>query len=183
MHFLTFFDNQIIKHDLVNKYRYKNFTKLPKLKKITFNLSCINLNIQQFAVNLLALEIITSKKSCLTTSKSSNVLLKVQKGQPTGCKVTIKKKHIYKFLEQLILNILPKFTNFSGFKIETTSSTFSFKLFNKEIMLPELEKHYPLFDNLPVLDIQITTNAKNYKELLFLAKAIKMPVQINSKIT
>lgn len=176
MTFLKTLNHKIIKHDLINKYNYKTIEKLPKLKKITLNFRCTAVTFQKFATTLLALEIITSKKSSITTSKSSNVILKTQKGQPAGCKVILKNLHAYPFLEKLILQIVPKLTNFSGFKIKTKLPTISFKLFSREIVLPELENQYPLFDNLPVLDIHIKTNAKSVKECIFLAKALKIPI-------
>lgn len=176
MNFLKTLENKIIKHDLINKYKYKNIEKLPKLKKITLSFSSTTLTIQKFATTLLALELIASKKSSITTSKSANVLLKIQKGQPAGCKVILKKKNMYKFLETFILKILPKLSNFSGFNIKTKFSTLSFKLFSRELMLSELENHYPLFDNLPVLDIHIATTAKNTEECIFLAKNFKIPM-------
>lgn len=171
------FNNKIIKHDLINKYSYKNIKSVPKIKKLTLNLdNCANFNIQKFATILLVLEIIASKKSSITTAKSPNISLKIQKGQPVGCKVTLKKKHIYQFLNKLIIKILPKLTNFSGIKIKTKNSTLSCKLLNKEIILEELDNHYPLFANLPDLNIQIATTTKNCKELLFLIKSIKLPI-------
>jgi ribosomal protein L5 len=54
MHLLNIFNNKIIKHDLVNKYHYKNIQNLPKLKKITLNFNCTNFNTQKFATTLLA---------------------------------------------------------------------------------------------------------------------------------
>lgn len=176
MYLLKDLNKKIIKHDLINKYRYKNTKNLPKLKNITLNFGCNNFNIQKFAITLLALEIIASKKGSLTASKSANVLLKIQKGQPAGCKVILKKKDMYKFLNKLIIENLPRLQNFSGFKVRVETSTVSFRLSNKEISLQELNNQYPLFENLPYLDINISTTAKNYKEILFLLKSIKIPV-------
>jgi large subunit ribosomal protein L5 len=179
MAFFETFNHKIIKHDLINKYSYKNIKSVPKIKKITLNFdNCANFNIQKFATTLLALEIIASKKSSITTAKSQNISLKIQKGQPVGCKVTLKKKDIYQFLNKLIITILPKLTNFSvsGIKIKTKTSTLSCRLLNKEIILKELDNHYPLFASLPNLNIQISTTTKNYKELLFLIKSVKLPI-------
>lgn len=176
MNLLKTLENRILKQDLINKYRYKNINELPKIKKIILSFSCTTETIQKFATTMLALEMIASKKSSLTTSKSANVFLKVQKGQPAGCKVVLKKKYIYNFLEKLILEILPKLTNFSGFHVQAKGSTLSFKLFSRELLLKELENQYPLFDNLPVLDIHIITTAQTKKECLFLAKTLKIPL-------
>ena len=176
MTFLKTINNKIIKHDLINKYNYKTIKKLPKLKEITLNFSCTAVTLQKFATTILALEIIASKKSSITTSKSSNIILKTQKGQPAGCKVILKNAHAYSFIEKLMLQIVPKLTNFSGFKVQTKPPTFSFKLFSREIVLPELENQYPLFNNLPILDIHIKTTAKSVEECVFLAKALKIPL-------
>ena len=43
-------------------------------------------------------------------------------------------------------------------------------------MLQEFENQYPLFANLPHLDIQVSTNSKNQKELMFLIKSTKIPI-------
>jgi ribosomal protein L5 len=86
------------------------------------------------------------------------------------------KKSINTFLSKLLIEILPRLTSFSGFKIKTTTSAISFKLLSKELVLQELENQYPLFENLPNLDINISTTAQNQKELLFLIKALKIPI-------
>jgi len=176
MHFLENYNRRIIKHDLINKFKYNNIKNVPKLKEVILNFGCKNFNIQKFATTLLALEIIASKKSSLTIAKNANILLKIQKGQPAGCKVVIKRKEIYTFLNKMLLEILPRLKNFLGFKIQIRTSTFSFQLLNNEIMLQEFEDQYPLFTNLPNLDIYISTNSKSKKELMFLAKSIKIPI-------
>lgn len=173
MHLFKALNEKIIKHDLINKYKYKNSKNLPKLKNITLNFGCTNFTIQKFAITLLALEIIASKKSSLTVSKSPNVLLKIQKGQPAGCKVILGGNDIYKFLSKLVIE---SFSNSSGLKIKIKTSSVSFKLSNREISLRELDNQYPLFENLPNLDINISTTTKNPKELLFLLKAMKIPI-------
>ena len=90
---MDFFENyykRIIKQDLINKFTCYD-KNLPEIKKITLNFGCKNFTIQKFAITMLALEIITFKKGTITTAKKPNVLLKIQKGQPAGCKVYFKK--------------------------------------------------------------------------------------------
>jgi large subunit ribosomal protein L5 len=176
MDFFTTYYERIIKQDLINKFKCKNNKTIPKFVKITLNFGCKNFTIQKFATAMLALEIITFKKSTITHAKTPNVLLKIQKGQPAGCKVILKKKEMYSFITRLNLDILPKLKNFSGFKIKQQSSNFIFQIPNSKITINEFEKHYPLFANLPTLDINIQTNSQNMDEILFLAKSIKLPI-------
>lgn len=177
MHFLKYYNEKIIKQDLVNKFKYNNTNKTPELKKIILNFGCKNFNIQKFATTMLALEIIATKKSSITVAKSANLLLKIQKGHPAGCKVVLREKEMYNFLTRLFLEILPKLKNFEGLKLKIKSSSFSFKLLSNEILVQEFEEQYPLFANLPTLDIHVSTTATTQKELLFLIKALKFPIQ------
>ena len=176
MHFLRYYNQKIIKHDLINKFKYNRISDVPGLKKIVLNFGCKNFNIQKFATTLLALEIITTKKATLTTAKNANVLLKIQKGHPAGCKVILREKEMSDFLTRLFLEILPKLKNFSGFKLKKEAGSFSFKLLGNQMLLQEFEEQYPLFASLPDLDVHISTNSKTQKELLFLIKSLKFPV-------
>lgn len=183
MNFLQKYNEKIIKYDLINKFPYNNNKEIPIIKNITLNFGCKNFNIQKFAITLLALEILTAKKGALSISKSANVLLKIQKGQPAGCKVVLRKNEIDIFLVRLHLEILPKLRNFLGFHLQMKTSTFSFQLLRNEIMLPEFESQYPLFRDLPNLDVYILTSAKNFKELKFLATSLKFPFFIKNTLS
>ena len=172
--FKTYY-KQIIKQDLINKFIFTNNKKIPKLKKITLNFSCKNLSIQKFATTMLALEIISLKKGTITLTKKPNVILKIQKGHPAGCKVELKNNQIYTFLTKLNLEIIPKLKNFQGFHVKKQIFNFFFQIPGNEITLKEFENQYPLFSNLPTLHVNIVTTTKNTKELIFFAKSIKLP--------
>ena len=176
--FQTYY-KRIIRQDLTNKFIFSNNKKIPKLKEITLNFSCKNMTIQKFATTMLALEIISLKKGTITITKKPNVVLKIQKGQPAGCKVKLKNRQLFSFLTKLHIEIIPKLKNFQGFKIEKQMFNFFFKIPGNEIILKEFENQYPLFSNLPILDVNILTTTKNPKELIFLAKAIKLPFYQN----
>lgn len=165
---------KIIKYDLINKFLYKNVRFVSKLKNITLNFGCKNFDTQKFTATLLALEVLTLKKTTLSISRNPNVLLKIQKGQPAGCKVNVGGNDIDSLLIKLNLEILPKLKNTLKFKNQTEISTFSFKFLPNEIVLQELEDHYPLFLGLPSLDINVLTNSQNHKELIFLIKSMKV---------
>lgn len=175
MNLIQNYYKRIIKQDLTNKFIFANNKKIPKLKEITLNFGCKNMTIQKFATTMLALEIISLKKSTITVAKKPNVLLKIQKGQPAGCKVKLRNYQLYLFLTKLHLEIIPRLRNFHGFKIEKQVFQCFFQIPGNEIILKEFENHYPTFSNLPTLDINIFTTTKNNEELIFLTKAIKLP--------
>lgn len=176
MNFLDNYYKRIIINDLTNKFIFSNNNKIPKLEKITLNFGCKNFSIQKFAITMLALEVIAFKKGTITITQKPNVLLKIQKGHPAGCKVELTNTQMYTFLTKLNIEILPKLKNSREFRLNKQTKNFFFQLPGNEITLKEFEIHYPLFSDLPNLDINILTNTKTPKEISYLAKSLKLPV-------
>lgn len=179
MNFYEYYYENIVKYDLLNKFQYKNVNLIPRFKKIVLNFGCKKSELRFLGPTLMALELITSQKSMFTSSNVSNISLKIKKGNPVGCKVTLRKKLMYTFLVKLINEIFPKLKQFDGFKhsnVRSSVKTVSFKLKNN-LIFSELENHYQYFNKLPYLNITIITNANSFNELLFLLKSLKLPMQ------
>lgn len=178
MYFLENYYQNVIQYDLINKFQYKNTQNLPKLQKIVLNFGYKNSNIKILASSLLSLELITSKRGIITTSKNSHILLKIRKGNPVGCKVILKKTLMYNFFAKLLIDIFPQIKEFKEFYFKKESqpkNAFSYKLINTFIFF-ELEQNYNLFNSISNLNITIVTNTKTQSELLFLLHSFKLPL-------
>ena len=171
------FHLKTLKYELCNKFAFKNISELPKLKKIILNFGCRTADLKHLSASLLALELITCQKGRITTTKSPNLLLKIKKGNPSGCKVTLKKTQMLNFLLKMIINVFPKIKNFDGFKNpdKNKSNLFSFKL-NDTFVFKELEKNYYLFHKLKMLTVTIVLKCSLREELLFLLKSFQFPL-------
>jgi large subunit ribosomal protein L5 len=178
MNFLQHFDLKNLKYNFLNKFTYKKSNELPKLKKIILNIGCKNLDLKELATSLLVLELITSQKGKITTTKYSNILLKIRKGNPTGCKVILRKTNMFNFLAKILIEVFHKQKKFAGFNITKNlkKKTFSYKLKNV-LTFNELENHYYLFNNLSPLDITFVTNVSKKQELIFILKSLKFPLK------
>lgn len=97
MHLLKNFCSKILKYDLINKFKYNKTNKLPKLKKLVLNFGSQKSDLKQLAAGLLAFELIANQKGVLTTTKKSNILFKIRKGDPIGCKVTLQSQNLFVF--------------------------------------------------------------------------------------
>lgn len=161
---------------MVNKFLCKNTKKLPKLKKIILNFGGKTTDVKHIAIYLTALTLITNQKGILTTTKQPNMLLKIKKGNPVGCKITLRKKKLLNFYSQMLIEVFPKLKNFDGFKLTKKNNInfFSYKL-NDIFIFNKLKNHYHLFNNLPILTITIVTTAKTKNELVFILKSFKFP--------
>ena len=177
MHFLTKFYNKNLKYELINKFIYNKSSKIPELKKIILNFGCKTADLKQLSSSLLAIEFITNNKGVMTKTKKSNILFKIRKGNPTGCKIVLSKFNAYNFISKLIVEIFPRLKNFSGFnsykKIKKNAVSYDL---HETFTFKELENHYYLFNNLSRLNITIVTNTKNQEEMLFLLKSLQLPI-------
>jgi len=179
MQIFEYYYNNVIKYDLINKFYYKNHKQIPKVIKIILNFNCNTVNIKKLISSMIALELITNQKGVFLTSKKANISLKLRKGNPIGCKVTLKKKNMNIFFFRLISEIFPNIKLFEGFigkKFKNNSNSFSFKI-NKTLFLIELEKYYQFFKDLPNLHIIIITNSLFSFELIFLLQSYKFPIK------
>lgn len=169
MNFIKYFYNKNIKYDLLNKFYYINTKKLPKIKKIVITLSCKTTKMSNLAFSSLALELITSQKSQFIISKKANLLFKIRKGSPVGCKVILKKNKMFEFLENTCCNIIPqlKLLNKMSLKGRINKNYFKYNISNLFIF-NELEKNYYLFNEINNLNVTIVTDSTKIKETSFL---------------
>jgi len=177
MYFSQLYYKKIIQYDLLNKFSFINQKKIPKFKKITLNFGYKKSNFKQLISGLLALEFISFKRSELTKSTQINIVLKIKKGTPVGCKVVLRKNFMYLFYLKLITSIFFKTKLSQEFVLRKKNkpiNSISFKIENPLLFL-ELENQYQFFKNLPPLNITITTNTTSHNELFFLLKSFKLP--------
>lgn len=182
MHFLKNFYYKILRYDLINKFTYNNTNNLPKLKKVILNFGFNKNDIKQFMAGLLAFELISNQKGILTTTKKPNILLKIRKGNPIGCKVTLQNRNLFNFFGKMILRIFPMLKTFDEFKLtrKLRINTFSYEI-RETFSFFELENHYYYFSHLPKLDITLVTTAKSKKELIFMLNSFQFPLKKNKE--
>lgn len=179
MNFLEYYYQTIIKYDLINKFLYKSTKEIPKLKKIILHFECRNLKIKEFAATLLTLELTTLKPATITNAKKPNLFIKIQKGQPIGCKIILTKTFMYLFLDKFFMYIIPKLKNFLKFKrTKIDINSFSFKLYNNSIVFAFLQENFNLLTKISDLQITLVTNTKTQNELFFLLKSLKLPIKL-----
>jgi large subunit ribosomal protein L5 len=177
VHFLNNYNSTILKYDFLNKFLYKTTKKLPKLEKIILHVSCKTANLKDLSINLLGLELITGKRGQLTFTKKANILLKLRKGNPIGCKIILRNTAMSNFLTRLYTEGLTKMKNINELKFaykKNKNNDLSFVI--KDIFIFEgFEKHYYLFNNINKIDISFITTTYSKEELTFIFKSYKLP--------
>lgn len=161
----------VIIYDLLTKLNFKNIFEIPKITKICLNIGFKNTNIEKKKlINIiLLLKLITNQKPLITKSKKNNIYLKIKKNSIIGCKVTLRRKNIFNFLEKVLIFIIPHLTSI---KINCKNKNiFDFQISNIFDFF-ELQTEFSKFKNIPSIDVSIHTNVQNNHELFLLLNSL-----------
>jgi large subunit ribosomal protein L5 len=117
---------------------------------------------------------IAGQKPVVTLARKSIAGFKIREGYPVGCKVTLRKRHMYEFLDRLITIALPRVRDFRGVSGKGFDGRGNYNMGVKEqIIFPEIE--YDKVDALRGMNITITTTAKTDDEARALLAAFRFP--------
>lgn len=163
--------------NFLEKKIFKNIMEIPKIEKViintSFNMSFSNKkNIEEIVNDLTS---ITSQRPITTKAKKSIAGFKIRKGFIIGCKVTLRKKNMYNFLNKLVSLALPRIRDFKGLSSKSFDGNGNYSIGIKEYTIfPEID--YDKITTTKGMDITIVTNAKNDKNAKTLLKAFNFPI-------
>ena len=168
--------NEVIP-SLTKRFSYKNIMEVPKLTTISINMGVgdAKLNPKALESAVDELTMISGQKPVVTLSKKDISNFKVRKGFPVGCKVTMRGKRMYEFLERLIAVALPRTRDFRGLSFKSFDRRGNFNFGVKEqIIFTEI--NYDKIDSIRGMDINITTTASSDDEAYWLLKEFGFPL-------
>ncbi|MEE8437909.1 MAG: 50S ribosomal protein L5 [Candidatus Neomarinimicrobiota bacterium] len=163
---------------MTGEFNYSNPMQVPRLSMISINMGLgdakDNPKKMESAVSELAL--ISGQKPVVTLSRKDISNFKVRKGNPVGCKVNLRGKRMYAFLERLISIALPRSRDFRGlsFKSFDGRGNYSFGV-KEQIIFTEI--NYDKIDSIRGMDITISTTAKTDDEAYWLLKHLGFPLR------
>lgn len=163
---------------MMELFGFSNRLRVPRLKKISINMG-VGLGVSdkkaiQSAVDELAL--ITGQRPVVTKARISVAGFKLRDGMEIGCRVTLRGKMMYEFLDRLINIALPRIRDFRGLSPRSLDGRGNFTLgLSEQIVFPEVDvdKLY----RTQGMDITIVTSADNNQEALELLRLFGMPFQ------
>ena len=157
---------------LMDEFKYDNVMQIPRLEKVVINIGLgeakDNPKVLESAINDLTL--ISGQKPIVTKARKSIANFKLREGSNIGCKVTLRGRRMYDFLDKLMNVALPRVRDFRGVKSTAFDGRGNYALGLKEqLIFPEIE--YDKIDTLRGMDITIVTTAETDEEAKsFLAK-------------
>ena len=161
---------------LMKKFGYKNLNEVPKLVKISLNMGVgdgkQDPKLLESAIT--DLTIISGQKPAKTRAKKAISNFKLRAGMDIGCRVTLRRKHMFEFLDRFISIAVPRIRDFRGLPDSSFDGRGNYSLGIKEqIIFPEI--NVDKIDRIRGLDITIVTSAKTDEEAYELLKSFGMP--------
>lgn len=170
------FYRDIVTKKLMEKFTYKSVMEVPRISKITLNMgvgeAVADKKILDNAVG--DMKKIVGQKPVVTKARKSIATFKVREGYPVGCMVTLRRLHMYEFLDRLVSVAIPRIRDFRGLSSRAFDGRGNYNMGIKEqIIFPEID--YDKVDMLRGMNITITTTAKSDTEAKALLAAFKFP--------
>jgi large subunit ribosomal protein L5 len=167
---------KVVRDALTKEFGYTNPMQVPKLDKIVINMGVGEATADSKKINLAVAELtaIAGQKPVITKARKSIATFKLREGMAIGCKVTLRKQHMYEFLDRLVNIALPRVRDFRGISGKSFDGRGNYTLGLKEqLVFPEID--YDKVDKVRGMDIVICTTAKTDAEAKALLKGFDMP--------
>jgi large subunit ribosomal protein L5 len=162
----------------MKKFGYTNPMQVPRITKITLNMgvgeAMADKKVIENAVS--DMQKISGQKPLITLARKSIANFKVRENWPIGCKVTLRRAHMYEFLDRFISIAVPRIRDFRGLSARSFDGQGNYSLGIKEqIIFPEID--FDKIDAIRGMDITITTSAKTDEEARALLAAFTFPIR------
>ncbi len=121
---------------------YKNPMAVPRLRKIVINMGIGKAIENKNRIDSAARELglITGQRPVVTRARQSVAGFKLRQGQAIGCKVTLRGKRMYEFMDRLITIVLPRVRDFRGLPSKSFDAHGNYTLgIAEQIVFPEIE--------------------------------------------
>ena len=126
---------------LAEKFARKNRQSLPRLDKIVVNMGvgAATQEKKHLETAAEAMGLITGQKPSITIARKAISAFKLREGMQIGCKVTLRGRKMYEFLDRLISLALPRVRDFRGISRTAFDGNGSYSLgLSEQLVFPEL---------------------------------------------
>jgi large subunit ribosomal protein L5 len=153
-----------------------NVMEVPKITKITLNMGVGEAVNDKKVIEKAVADMtqIAGQKALVTRARKSVASFKIRDDYPIGCKVTLRREHMYEFLDRLISVAIPRIRDFRGLNPKSFDGRGNFSMgVQEQIVFPEVD--YDNVDSVRGMDICITTTASNNEQGRALLDAFSFP--------
>ncbi len=158
------------------KYNLDNPMAIPKLDRIVVNMgvgrATQDKNLLDSAVDTLAK--ISGQRPLITKAKVSVSSFRLREGNQIGCKVTLRGRRMYEFLDRLVSIALPRIRDFRGLNPNSFDGHGNFSLgLAEQVVFPEIDADK--IQHTHGMNITLVTTATNDEQARELLRLFGVP--------
>ncbi|MBE7446297.1 MAG: 50S ribosomal protein L5 [Planctomycetia bacterium] len=172
------YNQQVVPH-LIEKFGYKNKLSVPKITKVVVNMGVgrATENKKLIEESTKHLTVVAGQKPLITKAKKAIAGFKLRKGQAIGCKVTLRGKRMYEFLDRLISIALPRIRDFRGLSTKSFDGRGNYTIgLTEQIVFPEINIEAVEF--VQGMDVTLVITGNSNEQSCELLKLIGMPFKL-----
>ena len=165
-----------IRDKLREEFEYENPMAIPKLQKIVINVGVGDAITDKKVLDTVVDNVaaITGQQPVTTKAKKSISNFKLREGMPIGCKVTLRQRIMFEFLDRLVNLALPRTRDFQGVPDKSFDGRGNYTMGIKEhTIFPEIDTDK--VSKVHGMDITFVTSAETDEEAYALLKHFGMP--------
>ncbi len=163
---------------LAAKLGRTNILSLPRLRKIVINMGVGKAITEKKFIEeaVEAMKTIAGQKPVVTRARLSVAGFKLREGQAVGCKVTLRGKRMYEFLDRLVALAIPRVRDFRGLNPDGFDGNGNYSLgLTEQLVFPELNPDK--FTNVQGMHVTLVTNSGSDDESRELLRAMGVPLR------
>lgn len=157
-----------------------NVHALPKIEKVIINMGVGEAVTDRKKLDEAAghLMLLSGQKPQITRAKRAISAFRLREGMPVGCRVTLRGRRMFEFLDRLITLALPRVRDFRGVNPNSFDGNGNYSLgLNEQFVFPEIPADKATMTQ--GMNITVVTSAKSDADGRALLKAIGMPFRNN----
>ena len=161
---------------LEKKLGRQNRLSLPRLQKIVVNMGVGKALQEKNRMELAAEQLsqITGQKALITKAKKAVSGFRLREDNPIGCKVTLRGRRMYEFLDRLISIALPRIRDFRGVNPKSFDGHGNYSLgLAEQMVFPEIDPDKVTFTQ--GMDVTFVTTTDSDDEARELLRGFGMP--------
>jgi large subunit ribosomal protein L5 len=161
---------------LMERFKYKNVMMVPRLEKISVNIGVGEAAAEPKLLETAMQELgqITGQKPQVRKAKKAISNFKLREGQAIGCRVTLRSKIMFEFMDRFVSVAVPRIRDFRGLSDTSFDGRGNYNAgIREQIIFPEID-----IDKVPRIngmDISFVTSAKTDEEAYELLALLGMP--------
>ena len=165
---------------LMKEFSYKNVMQVPRVERVVLNMGLGKAGGDAKVIEAGVTELgkITGQRPVVTKAKKAIANFKLREGMPVGCMVTLRKAHMYEFMDRFFNVALPRVRDFKGLPTKGFDQRGNYTLGIREhIIFPEID--FDKVEKIMGFNITFVTTAKTKEEARSLLTHLGMPFRKN----